>query len=219
MARWCAGASPSPMAPTGKRKSQARAETAGLWGGTFEMPRAVPRPCAGNVDARAEHLDFSDGDGSFPDRIGSIRCRATSRAAESVAMRRSRDPIDRLPHEPRPVVVISSKGAGTDCRAGARPQGSRERPAVQRCIRRPAARLGCRSTARCSTTATALPSCRWASAFPGTMPRGSDLPPRRECAPHWRQQVISAMPQIELVLAIGQYAQAWHLGAERRAER
>lgn len=52
--------------------------------------------------------------------------------------------------------------------------------------------------------------------FPGYDDKGSDLPPRRECAPRWRQEVMDAMPQIELVLAIGQYAQGWHLG-ERRA--
>jgi uracil-DNA glycosylase len=52
--------------------------------------------------------------------------------------------------------------------------------------------------------------------FPGYDTKGSDLPPRRECAPRWRQPVIAAMPQIELVLAVGQYAQAWHLGSGRR---
>lgn len=51
--------------------------------------------------------------------------------------------------------------------------------------------------------------------FPGYDAKGSDLPPRRECAPHWRELVMAAMPQVELVLAIGQYAQAWHLGAMR----
>lgn len=51
--------------------------------------------------------------------------------------------------------------------------------------------------------------------FPGYDPKGSDLPPRRECAPFWREKVMAAMPQIELVLAIGQYAQAWHLGDKR----
>jgi uracil-DNA glycosylase len=51
--------------------------------------------------------------------------------------------------------------------------------------------------------------------FPGYDDRGSDLPPRRECAPLWRNRVLSAMPQIELVLAVGQYAQAWHLGVRR----
>ena len=52
--------------------------------------------------------------------------------------------------------------------------------------------------------------------FPGQDARGSDLPPRSECAPAWRQRLIEAMPQVELVLAIGQYAQKWHLGADRR---
>ncbi|WEX86889.1 uracil-DNA glycosylase family protein [Sinorhizobium garamanticum] len=50
--------------------------------------------------------------------------------------------------------------------------------------------------------------------FPGYDRHGSDLPPRRECAPLWRQRVMDAMPQIELVLAIGHYAQRWHLGPD-----
>jgi uracil-DNA glycosylase len=52
--------------------------------------------------------------------------------------------------------------------------------------------------------------------FPGLDARGSDLPPRRECAPHWRARIFAAMPQIELLLVIGQYAQAWHLGPLRK---
>ncbi|MYZ47173.1 uracil-DNA glycosylase family protein [Propylenella binzhouense] len=52
--------------------------------------------------------------------------------------------------------------------------------------------------------------------FPGQDAKGGDLPPRRECAPAWRARLFRLMPQIELVLAIGQYAQAWHLG-DRRA--
>lgn len=52
--------------------------------------------------------------------------------------------------------------------------------------------------------------------FPGYDAHGHDLPPRRECAPFWRQTVTDAMPQVELILAIGQYAQAWHLGGQRR---
>jgi uracil-DNA glycosylase len=46
--------------------------------------------------------------------------------------------------------------------------------------------------------------------YPGTGTSG-DLPPRPECAPQWRQRILSAMPNIELTLVIGQYAQAWHL--------
>jgi len=52
--------------------------------------------------------------------------------------------------------------------------------------------------------------------FPGQDLKGSDLPPRPECAPAWRQQFLDLMPQLQLVLAIGQYAQAWHLGSSRR---
>ncbi|MBB3656911.1 uracil-DNA glycosylase [Rhizobium sp. BK650] len=52
--------------------------------------------------------------------------------------------------------------------------------------------------------------------FPGYDANGSDLPPRRECAPVWQDRVLSVMPQIELVLAVGGHAQAWHMGAMRR---
>jgi len=53
--------------------------------------------------------------------------------------------------------------------------------------------------------------------FPGLDAAGGDLPPRRECAPLWRARLMAAMPQIDLVLAIGIYAQSWHLGAARSA--
>ena len=48
--------------------------------------------------------------------------------------------------------------------------------------------------------------------FPGYDSKGSDLPPRSECAPRWREEAVSAMPQVRLVLTVGGYAQAWHLG-------
>ena len=46
--------------------------------------------------------------------------------------------------------------------------------------------------------------------------KGGDLPPRRECAPAWRARVMGQMPQLKLVLVIGQYAHAWHLGKLRQ---
>lgn len=46
--------------------------------------------------------------------------------------------------------------------------------------------------------------------YPGTGSSG-DLPPRRECAPQWRERLLKALPRIELTLVIGQFAQAWHL--------
>lgn len=46
--------------------------------------------------------------------------------------------------------------------------------------------------------------------YPGTGKSG-DLPPRKECAGLWREQLLAMMPKIELTLVIGQYAIAWHL--------
>lgn len=48
--------------------------------------------------------------------------------------------------------------------------------------------------------------------FPGQDAKGGDLPPRKECAPVWRQRVFDALPQLELILLVGRYAQTWHLG-------
>ncbi len=53
--------------------------------------------------------------------------------------------------------------------------------------------------------------------FPGYDAEGADLPPPKACASTWRAEVLAAMPQIELTLLVGGYAQRWHLGA--RAKR
>lgn len=45
--------------------------------------------------------------------------------------------------------------------------------------------------------------------------KSGDLPPRAECAPTWRPQMLAMLPSIQLTLAIGQYAIAWHLGNTR----
>jgi uracil-DNA glycosylase len=52
--------------------------------------------------------------------------------------------------------------------------------------------------------------------FPGTGQSG-DLPPRPECALAWRRRLLAVLPAIRLTLAIGQYAQAWHMKDSRRA--
>jgi uracil-DNA glycosylase len=49
--------------------------------------------------------------------------------------------------------------------------------------------------------------------FPGQDAKGADLPPRKECARLWHEKLFAALPQLELVLAVGSYAQAFHLGA------
>ena len=46
--------------------------------------------------------------------------------------------------------------------------------------------------------------------YPGTGKSG-DLPPRPECAPAWRAQVLSRLKKLKITLVVGQYAQAYHL--------
>jgi uracil-DNA glycosylase len=39
-----------------------------------------------------------------------------------------------------------------------------------------------------------------------------------ECAPAWREQLLAALPRVELTLVIGAYAQAYHLGDAAEAD-
>lgn len=51
--------------------------------------------------------------------------------------------------------------------------------------------------------------------YPGKGKSG-DLPPRPECAPQWHEKLIEQMPNIELVLLIGLYAQKYYLKKEAK---
>lgn len=46
--------------------------------------------------------------------------------------------------------------------------------------------------------------------YPGSGKSG-DLPPRPECAATWRAPLLSHLKQVQLTLAVGHYAQAYHL--------
>jgi uracil-DNA glycosylase len=46
--------------------------------------------------------------------------------------------------------------------------------------------------------------------YPGKGKSG-DLPPRPECAPLWHPRLLAAMPQVQLTLLIGRYAQGFFL--------
>ncbi len=46
--------------------------------------------------------------------------------------------------------------------------------------------------------------------YPGTGKSG-DLPPRKECAKEWHKKVLDQMPDIQLTLLIGKYAQDYYL--------
>lgn len=47
--------------------------------------------------------------------------------------------------------------------------------------------------------------------FPGYDAKGSDLPPPKRCADLWREKALAAMPQVDLTLLVGGYAQKWTL--------
>jgi len=51
--------------------------------------------------------------------------------------------------------------------------------------------------------------------YPGRYERGGDLPPRSECAPLWHRRLTVHMPDLGLILLVGQYAQAHYLGRRR----
>ncbi len=51
--------------------------------------------------------------------------------------------------------------------------------------------------------------------YPGRGKSG-DLPPRPECAEAWHEKLFDLLPNIELTLLIGQYAQKYYLGDRRK---
>ena len=119
-----------------------------------------------------------------------------------------------LPHEPRPVVVpsvsarilIAGQAPGTKVHLSGAPftdaSGDRLRDW-----------LGVSSDEFYDPDKFAIVPMGFC--FPGQDAKGGDLPPRRECAPAWRARLMAGMKQVDVVLAIGQYAQRWHMGAAR----
>ncbi|MEC9472291.1 MULTISPECIES: uracil-DNA glycosylase family protein [Stappiaceae] len=120
-----------------------------------------------------------------------------------------------LPHEPRPVLQVSGtarlcvcgQAPGTRVHQSGRPftdpSGDRLRNwmGIDEDIFYDAGKLAIVPMGFC---------------FPGLDAKGGDLPPRTECRKAWHDRLFAAMPQIELVLVIGQYAQAYHLGSNRQ---
>ncbi len=53
--------------------------------------------------------------------------------------------------------------------------------------------------------------------YPGVGENGGDNPPRPGCAPHWHERLLKHLPDLQLTLLVGQYAQRHYLGAARKA--
>ena len=116
-----------------------------------------------------------------------------------------------LPHEPRPIIqgsatarlCIASQAPGTRAHASGIPFADRSGSRLR-------SWLGMDEATFYDASRVAI--VPMGSCFPGQDAKGGDLGPRRECAEAWRQPLFQALPNLDLVLLIGQYAQAWHLG-------
>lgn len=114
-----------------------------------------------------------------------------------------------LPHEPRPVLrvsstarlLIASQAPGTRVHASGLPfddaSGDRLRfwMGLDRETFYDARRIAIAPMGFC---------------FPGHDRNKGDLPPRPECRAYWHDRLFAALPQIETILAIGRYAQDYH---------
>ncbi|MEO0498873.1 MAG: uracil-DNA glycosylase family protein, partial [Pseudomonadota bacterium] len=122
-----------------------------------------------------------------------------------------------LPHGPRPVAVLSSTAQIAIC--GQAP-GLRVHKSGRPFTDPSGDRL--RTWMKLSETdfydASKVAIVPMGFCFPGYDKKGSDLPPRRECRAAWHDEVFQAMPQLRLVLAIGGYAQAYHLPPRRNKD-
>lgn len=120
-----------------------------------------------------------------------------------------------LPHEPNPVCVASS--TARICIAGQAP-GKRVhesgKPFTDPSGERLRDWMGISEATFYDPSRLAIVPMGFC--FPGYDKNGGDLPPRKECRANWHDQLYDLMPQIELFLTIGQYAQAYHLGNRRK---
>jgi uracil-DNA glycosylase len=116
-----------------------------------------------------------------------------------------------LPHEPRPVfqanstarLLIVGQAPGTRVHASGRPFTDPSGVRLRQW-------LGMHETLFYDERHVAIVPMGFC--FPGQNDRGADLPPRRECAPAWRAELLSHLGAVELILCLGRPAQLWHLG-------
>jgi uracil-DNA glycosylase len=121
-----------------------------------------------------------------------------------------------LPHEPRPVLrasrtarlAVCSQAPGTKVHASGTPFTDRSGDRLR-------AWMGVTPEEFYDEARVAIVPMGFC--FPGQDEKGADLPPRKECVTLWHARLFAALPQLELVLAVGSYAQDFHLGDEAGA--
>jgi len=52
--------------------------------------------------------------------------------------------------------------------------------------------------------------------YPGTAASGGDHPPPARCAALWRRRLLEHLPDVELTLLVGGFAQRWALGPKAK---
>lgn len=121
-----------------------------------------------------------------------------------------------LPHEPRPVLRASATARLAICgqAPGARVHASGT-PFTDASGDRLRAWLGIGPDIFYDGTRIAIIPMGFC--FPGLDVAGGDLPPRRQCAAAWHARLFAALPQLELKLLVGSYAQAWHLEVRHKS--
>jgi uracil-DNA glycosylase len=115
-----------------------------------------------------------------------------------------------LPHEPRPVVrvsstarlLVASQAPGVKVHASGLPFDDRSGDRLRDW-------MGIDAETFYDTTRIAFAPMGFC--FPGYDAAGSDLPPRRECRRAWHDRLFALLPQVETVLTVGGYAQDYHL--------
>lgn len=140
---------------------------------------------------------------------------ARSARACRVCLEAPRTGSPALPHEPRPVFQVSPKARillagqapGTRVHASGKPFTDPSGDRLRNWLGLDEATF---------YNADKLCIVPMGFCFPGLDAKGGDLPPRRECAPLWREQFMQAMKNVDYVLAIGMYAQKWHLAGRQK---
>jgi uracil-DNA glycosylase len=115
-----------------------------------------------------------------------------------------------LPHEPRPVVrvtstarlLVASQAPGIRVHASGLPFDDRSGDRLRDW-------MGVDRETFYDTSRIAFAPMGFC--FPGYDSAGADLPPRRECRPAWHDRLFALLPQVETVLTVGGHAQDYHL--------
>ncbi|MDX5593618.1 uracil-DNA glycosylase family protein [Pseudovibrio sp. SPO723] len=116
-----------------------------------------------------------------------------------------------LPHEPRPVAVLSStarlcicgQAPGTRVHASGRPFTDPSGVRLREWMGIEEAQF---------YNPNLLSIVPMGFCFPGLDSKGGDKPPRKECRRTWHDHVFRQMPQLETVFAVGAHAHQYHLG-------